>query len=175
MDTTNQFDWPELMNSIQDLLACWKLPQGVDLEGLASDSLERLWEHCQRHPKPKIENPLAWLKGAAAKILQEQMRTKRQHHPIDVDALASEKLQANVRLKLGLDHQASWLRLSKAEQTVLRDCIMFDRPVAQVATELGINRSTAYSWLRRKPKQLATDPKLKRLYHMAKNTPSKSS
>lgn len=138
----------------------WRLPLGVDTEEVVNETLVRwLVKKADAH---RIQGDArAWLLGAAKNIKRELTRTVNAFPRLgDADTWACKpsicrRASANV-----LTSSTVWQSFSAKQKHVLTETIMFDRPVAEVAAEVQVNRSTAKSWVKRLPKRLAADPTL---------------
>jgi len=147
----NEAELGELRNQLLRKLAAWGL-RG-DLDEIVNETLSRYWESSR---SKRIDQPMRWMLRTAKNVRSEIQRScGNAIHKFESVRSSYDKSEFP---QIDLSRCHAWTELSSEQQYVIRETIMFDRPVATVAREAGVKRSTAKSWKKRLPPRLAGDP-----------------
>ncbi len=142
-------------------LSNWRWPLGVSADEVINETLIRYWR-MQKEGSREIRQPaILWLLGTARNIkLEFARRASEMIQSSAANLLVSEPKGCRAASSNFLMESKTWQRFSVQQKHILVESIMFDRPVAEVAAEIQVNRSTAKSWINRLPKRLAKDKAL---------------
>ena len=148
----------KLAEKLERRLANWRLPRGVALDEVINETLIRYWR-LRRDGSGEIrQSVVSWLLGTAKNVKLELARQGNEMVQASDEMLqVSNPRRRRVASSDPFSKSKAWQDFSPQQRHVLVESLMFDRPVAEVAAEVQVNRSTAKSWIKRLPKRLAND------------------
>ncbi|WP_417731220.1 RNA polymerase sigma factor [Rosistilla oblonga] len=157
-----------LARTLSLLVRTWRLPPGTTADDVVTDSMSCLWE--RETSGEKVIQPSRWLARTAKLKCRELARNK--FHTVSTSAVADKPYASSSCAHASsavttLESTTTWTALPAKQRFVIIECIMFDRPVAEVAEQIKVKRSTVKSWIARIPPRLAKEHSLQLLVRNA--------
>lgn len=151
----------------------WNCCSEDEREEIYSETVARYWQRQVDPQRPPITNRIGWLLGTAKRVRLERHRIAIRDSSVRVQQLDKTgwtSLAANPNRESGqpsrripFEGSSAWCELSGLHRQLFLRVKVDGISLSVAATELGLNRSTAKSWIDRDRRKLSRDETLRTL------------